>query len=95
MNQNEFSAKVKESEEIRERAMQMAKESNEWVDTDLKKATQMLIESMELWQRGCAMLYQVTSQDDGSELNAEPEKGSGEIPIAMESEEAKNQDQIE
>ncbi len=92
MDQNEFKAKVKESEELRERAMKMAEESNELVDTDLKKATWILIESMSLWQKGCAILNRGTSQDDDDESNEEPEQGSIAIPIVRENEEAKEND---
>lgn len=74
MDQNEFKAKVKESEELRERAMKMAEESNELVDTDLKKATWILIESMSLWQKGCAIWNEVSSQVN-KEAGEDKERG--------------------
>ena len=62
MNQQEFEKKIKESEEIRERAMKMAEAANELMDKDLRLSNEMFIESMGLWCRGCEMRQQALDE---------------------------------
>ena len=83
MTQQELQEKLKESQRLRYKAMEMAEESEKLADTDPVRSNKIFLEGLELWNLGCDIRRRAMEEAVESGVmertGGEPEKRSCEI----------------